>query len=114
MSAVRKLQALGRLPAGTMNKTEAAYEQLLKRRLMAGEIAWYKFEGVKLRLAAATFYTADFFVMAADGQLEVHEVKGVWTDDARVKTKVAAAMYPFRFLGITKGRNSAGWQVEEF
>lgn len=109
-----RIQALGRLPAGTMNKTESAYEQVLKRRLMAGEIAWYKFEGVKLRLAAATFYTADFFVMAADGQLEVHEVKGVWTDDARVKTKVAAAMYPFRFLGISKSRNSAGWQVEEF
>ena len=114
MGAKQRLQALGRLPAGTMNKTESAYEQVLKRRLMAGEIAWYKFEGVKLRLAAATFYTADFFVMAADGQLEVHEVKGVWTDDARVKTKVAAAMYPFRFLGISKSRNSAGWQVEEF
>lgn len=114
MSAVRKLQALGRLPAGTMNKTEAAYEQLLKRRLMAGEIAWYKFEGVKLRLAAATFYTADFFVMAADGQLEVHEVKGVWTDDARVKTKVAAAMYPFKFIGVRRGKSSAGWLFEEF
>lgn len=114
MSSIRSLQALGRLPAGTMNKTEAAYEQLLKRRLMAGEIAWYKFEGVKLRLAAATFYTADFFVMAADGQLEVHEVKGVWTDDARVKTKVAAAMYPFKFIGVRRGKSSAGWLFEEF
>ena len=114
MSSVRALQALGRLPAGTMNKTEAAYEQLLKRRLMAGEIAWYKFEGVKLRLAAATFYTADFFVMAADGQLEVHEVKGVWTDDARVKTKVAAAMYPFKFIGVRRGKSSVGWLFEEF
>lgn len=114
MAQSKALQALGRLPAGTMNKTEAAYEQLLKRRLLAGEIQWYKFEGVKLRLAAATFYTADFFVLAADGQLEVHEVKGVWTDDARVKTKVAAAMYPFRFLGITRGKRAIGWQVEEF
>lgn len=114
MVANRALQALGRLPAGTMNKTETAYEQVLKHRLMAGEIQWYKFEGVKLRLAAATFYTADFFVMAADGMLEVHEVKGVWTDDARVKTKVAAAMYPFRFMGITKSKQSAGWQVEAF
>lgn len=109
-----RIQALGRLPAGTMNKTESAYEQVLKRRLMAGEIAWYKFEGVKLRLAAATFYTADFFVMAADGQLEVHEVKGVWTDDARVKTKVAAAMYPFKFIGVRRGKSSAGWLFEEF
>lgn len=109
-----RIQALGRLPAGTMNKTESAYEQVLKRRLMAGEIAWYKFEGVKLRLAAATFYTADFFVMAADGQLEVHEVKGVWTDDARVKTKVAAAMYPFKFIGVRRGKRSVGWMFEEF
>lgn len=114
MGAKQRLQALGRLPAGTMNKTEAAYEQVLKRRLMAGEIAWYKFEGVKLRLAAATFYTADFFVMAADGQLEVHEVKGVWTDDARVKTKVAAAMYPFKFIGVRRGKSAGGWMFEEF
>jgi len=114
MGAKQRLQALGRLPAGTMNKTEAAYEQVLKRRLMAGEIAWYKFEGVKLRLAAATFYTADFFVMAADGQLEVHEVKGVWTDDARVKTKVAAAMYPFKFIGVRRGKGAICWLFEEF
>jgi hypothetical protein len=114
MAANRALQALGRLPAGTMNKTEAAYEQVLKHRLIAGEIQWYKFEGVKLRLAAATFYTADFFVMAADGLLEVHEVKGVWTDDARVKTKVAAAMYPFKFFGVQRGKRNTGWVLEEF
>ena len=114
MAHLARLQALGRLPVGTMNRTEAAYDLVLKQRLMAGEIQWYRFEGVKLRLADKTFYTADFFVMVADGQLEVHEVKGVWTDDARVKTKVAASMYPFRFLGIRRGKRNAGWEVEEF
>lgn len=112
MHAKRRLQALGRLPAGEMNKTEKAYDLVLKQRQLAGDIHWYRFEAVKLRLAKATFYTADFFVMALDGVLEVHEVKGFWTDDARVKTKVAAAEYPFRFLGVTKGKT--GWQFEEF
>lgn len=114
VAAVSRLQALGRLKVGAMNKTEAAYDLLLKQRLHAGEIQWYCFEGVKLRLADNTFYTADFFVMNAEGLLEVHEVKGHWTDDARVKIKVAAAQYPFRFIALKKSRESAGWQIEEF
>ncbi|WJZ69964.1 DUF1064 domain-containing protein [Vibrio phage PVP-XSN] len=94
--------ALGRMKSGKMNKTEQEYEQQLKWRQRAGEIAWYKFEGVKLRLADSTFYTPDFFVMLSDGTLEVHEVKGHWRDDARVKIKVAADMYPFVFIAATK------------
>jgi len=111
---VSKLQALGRLKQGAMNKTEAAYDLLLKQRLHAGEIQWYRFEGVKLRLADNTFYTADFFVMNSESVLEVHEVKGFWTDDARVKTKVAASMYPFKFFGVLRGKRNTGWLVEEF
>lgn len=114
MTSLRKYQALGRLKAGQMNKTEAEYARLLKQREVAGEVLWFRFEGVKLRLADNTFYTADFFVMNAACELEVHEVKGFWTDDARVKTKVAAAQYPFRFLGITKGKRGSGWEKEEF
>jgi hypothetical protein len=97
---------------GGMNKTEVAYAEHLKLRERAGEIAWYVFEGVKLRLADKTFYTPDFIVMLRDGDIEMHEVKGFWEDDARVKIKVAAAMFPFRFLGIQKDK--AGWKIEEF
>ena len=116
-NSMKRLQALGRLKTGEMNRTEAEYEQLLKIRLQAGEIAWYKFEGIKLRLADNTFYTPDFFVMLANGELEAHEVKGgFWTDDARAKTKIAAAMYPFRIVAMTKKpkREGGGWSVEEF
>lgn len=113
MRAKARLQALGRLKTGAMNKTEAAYEQHLALRQQAGEVLWYRFEGVKLRLADNTFYTADFFVMTAAGLLEAHEVKGFWTDDARVKTKVAADQYPFRFLGVKKAKGG-GWDFEEF
>ena len=99
---------------GKMNQTEAAYARQLEIRQHLNEITGWWFEALKLRLADNTFYTPDFLVQAADGVLELHEVKGVWTDDARVKIKVAAALYPFRFLAIKKGRRNEGWQVEKF
>jgi hypothetical protein len=63
-------------------------------------------------LADNTFYSPDFFVMKSGGQLEVHEVKGFWQDDARVKIKIAAEMYPFQFVAIKKSKGS--WEFEEF
>lgn len=104
--------ALGRLPAGQMNKTEAAYANELELRKRVGEIQWYSFEGIKLRLADNTFYSPDFFLMRADGTLECKEVKGFWQDDARVKIKVAASMFPFRFTAVKKSKQ--GWEEEEF
>lgn len=108
----KRTLALGRMKQGKMNKTEQEYEQQLKWRQRSGEVAWYKFEGIKLRLADSTFYSPDFFVMLSDGTLEVHEVKGHWRDDARVKIKVAAELYPFRFIAVTK--KAGRFQIEEF
>ena len=53
-----------------------------------------------MRLADNTFYTPDFAVLAADCVMECHEVKGWWQDDARAKIKIAADLYPFRFLAL--------------
>ena len=113
VSPVERMQQLGRLGRGKQNKTETAYEtEVLKPQLHVGEILWYRFEAIKLRLADNTFITIDFPVINAAGQLEFREVKGRWTDDARAKTKVAAAQYPFRFLAIQRdGRH--GWRVED-
>lgn len=98
--------------AGEMNKTEAAYAAYLELQKKAGLIADYRFEAVKLRLADKTFYTPDFVVLAPDGTLEMHEVKGFWEEDARVKIKVAAAQFPFRFVAIT--RDKGNWSFESF
>lgn len=108
--------ALGRLKAGAMNKTEAAYERDLKDAVYLGDVAWYRFEGLKLRLADNTFYTPDFAVMLSNGELECHEVKGFWQDDARVKIKVAAEQYPFRFIAVKPLSKKAGggWSREVF
>ena len=107
---------MGRLKVGAMNKTESAYDAHLALQQHAGAIVWRKFEGLKLRLADNTFYTPDFAVMTASGQMELHEVKGYWEDDARVKIKVAAEMYPFRFLAVkvkTK-KDGGGYAIEDF
>lgn len=98
---------------GEMNKTEEAYAAHLALQLAAGEIAWFRFESVKLKLAEKTHLTIDFFVMTAAGDLEAHEVKGFWEEDARVKVKVAAEMYPFRFLAVQRARGG-GWKTEVF
>lgn len=42
-----RIQALGRLKTGQMNKTEEAYAKHLEQRCHAGEVAWFKFEGLK-------------------------------------------------------------------
>lgn len=111
-----KNQALGRLKTGAMNGNESDYSALLERKKAAGEIDWYKFEGIKLRLADNTFYTPDFAVMQSGGMIELHEVKGFWADDARAKIKIAADMYPFKFIAVTKKtkKDGGGWKVEEF
>lgn len=108
--------ALGRLKTGQMNKTEQAYSDRLQLLMRAGDIQWFKFEGMKLRLADNTFYTPDFVVMSADGVIECHEVKGFWMDDARVKIKIAADLYPFRFVAVKAKakKDGGGWAVEEF
>ncbi|QJE03072.1 DUF1064 domain-containing protein [Massilia forsythiae] len=116
MRQQRALQALGRLKVGAMNKTEVAYAATLAARQHAGEVAWFKFEGMKFRLADNTFYTPDFAVMLVDGALEMHEVKGFWQDDARAKIKIAADLYPVRFVAVRvkPKKEGGGWGVEEF
>lgn len=110
--------ALGRLKAGAMNKTESAYERDLRDAQTLGDILWYRFEGLKLRLADNCFLTVDFAVLAKDGVLEMHDIKGaraIYTDDAKVKMKVAAELYPFRFKVIfpRPKREGGGWEVDE-
>lgn len=112
----KRLYALGRLKTGEMNKTERAYANYLETLKQSGEIKDYWFEAVKLRVASnACTYTPDFMVLRADGTLELHEVKGserIFTDDAKVKCKVVADMYPFRLLVAIKSKQ--GWILKEF
>jgi hypothetical protein len=97
-----------------MNKREALYAAFLEGFRLSGDIAAWKFEPFRLKLAPSTFFNIDFEVVLNTGLIELHEVKGHWEDDARVKIKVAATMFPeFKFLAVTWNR-SEGWKFEEF
>lgn len=97
---LQKMQALGRMPGRKMNKTEAAYARLLETQKYMGEILWWAFEPINIRLADNTFYKVDWLVLLADMRIEARETKGFWTDDALVKFKVAANILPFPFKAI--------------
>lgn len=111
--------ALGRLKTGEKNRTEAAYESdVLKPAMIAGDVLWYRFEGIKLRLADNTFLTVDYAVLPASGVLELHDVKGspaIFSEDAKVKMKVAAEAYPFVFKVCfpRPKKDGGGWKIVE-
>ena len=112
----RKLYALGRLKSGVMNRTEAEYSRLLEEKKSSGEVVWWAFEGMTFKLAEGSRYTPDFNVMLPNGQLEMHEVKGRWIDDAKTKIKVAADKFPFQFRAVfaKPKRDGGGFRYEDF
>lgn len=107
-------RVLGRLKQGVMNKTERKYADHLESLKMAGEIQHYAFDSMKFRLADKTFYSPDFIVLKANGELEAHEVKGHWEDDARVKIKVAASIHPIPFIAVKWNEKNHFWDYEYF
>lgn len=110
---VKRVKPIVRVNTAGQNQTELRYElQVLAPMKRAFEIQDYRFEGIKLRLANKTFYTPDYAVFTHE-HVELHEVKGFWQDDARVKIKVAAAQYPwFRFIAVQYKQKR--WVTEEF
>jgi hypothetical protein len=107
--------ALGRMAKGKMNKTEAAYAQILAARKHDGTIQDWKFHAIRVRLADNTFYEPDFLVLAADGQIEIHECKGSFTTQAgQTKVKLCAEVLPwFRVIKVSRQKNGE-WTTQEF
>ena len=110
MAALPRASRLARL-GDRMNKTERAYAELLDVRQRAGQVAAWYFGALTLRLGDDCRYTPEFLVLLPDGTVELHEVKGFFRDDARVKIRAAASSYPFLFRLIRRDR--AGWHNEE-
>lgn len=93
-----------------MNRWERQYAERLEGDRLNGTILSWTYQPLKLRLADLTFYTPDFMVILQDGTLEMHEVKGFMRDDAAVKIKVAAELFPFIFRLATKEK-TLGWVI---
>jgi hypothetical protein len=116
--ARQRFQALGRLPKNRMNKTEAAYAELLEQRRRIGQILDFKFHPMNVRLASHTFYEVDFLVITSDLVLEIHEVKGGYTTEkGGMKIKLCADALPWiRILKVSRlpKKDGGGWKEEEF
>ena len=115
----RQARALDVLdPRGEMNSWERMRAQELEATRAAGHLRSWKFDDVILRLANNTRYRPDFMLVYAEThgiRVVFEEVKGHWRDDARVKIKVAATLYPqfeFRALRRRRKKDGGGWQVE--
>lgn len=116
-----------RLPKGTMNKVEASYQEHLELLKRAGEIFDYRWESIKIKLADNTWFNPDFIVFAQDGTVELHDTKGTkkvtrangdresvpWIEeDAKLKLKVVAELWPFRIYSVFK--TPEGWQQIQY
>lgn len=104
--------ARGRLPKTAMNKLESAYGAYLDVLKHSGEVLWWRFQPLKLRLADGAYFTPDFGVLFTSLAFELHETKGHWREAARVRIKVAAEQFPFKFIAIK--RVASSWEREEF
>ena len=114
--ANKKFYALGRLKSGELNKTESAYKDYLDQLVLAGEVVWYKFEGMTFKLANNLRYTPDFICMKKSGELEAIEVKSWWVGDAKAKIKMASELFPIKFTAVyaKPKKDGGGWSHEDF
>lgn len=101
-----------------MNKTEAAYDRYLKAH---PDVVFHAFEPIKFRLADNTSYCPDFMTMDHGGHLRFIDTKAWWasakkvgvTEDAMVKMKVVAEMYPMFVFLMTWNKDGA-WEERVF
>ena len=107
------------IPESRMNKTEQRFADWLEAEKHLKRILGWRFEPMKFILAQnvkgkrnATTYTPDFLAITKQ-DFVFYEVKGFFRDDALVKIKVAAEMFPwFRWIVVfwKKGQ----WEFKEF
>jgi hypothetical protein len=113
---VEKQAEVRRPTEPAMNKTERLYGEKLDRMKVAGQVKWWAFNQVRLRIATgekAAWYKPDFFVQFADGHFEMHETKGFERQRGLLALKVAAGQFPmFRFVLVKRVKGE--WTHEEF
>lgn len=105
---------LDRLEPAYKSGWEKLYAQHLETLKKAGDVLWYKYEGIRLRLADGALFSPDFAVVTAPlGALELHEVKGQWREAAKVRWKLAKESFPFVFKLVTKPKKNGRFTIAE-
>ena len=92
------------------SKLEASYADYLELQRIGGQIRWWAFEPIKIRLPAKRcWYTVDFLVRTLD-RLEGHEVKGFPREEAMLKLKLAARAASWLPLVLVKRSGKTWWE----
>lgn len=110
-----------RLPAAKkirgMNRTETEFSEQIEARKQIGEVAWWAYEAVTLKLGHDCRYTPDFCIVNVQGWIEFVEVKGPFVrDDSMVKLRVAARTFPwarFKLAQKSSKKDGGGWTVKD-
>jgi hypothetical protein len=98
---------------GQMNRLESRFACILEARRLTGEIRAWHFERDTLALGPEMTFQPDFVVEMPDGTLEYYDVKGFVRDDATVKIKAAAVLYPQHRFYQAKWRGGL-WRTRLF
>lgn len=102
---VIKVEVQANTDEGDLNKLETAFLSVLRSR----NYQWVGIQSMTLKLGFDTRYTPDFIALDQVGHLLAFETKGFFRDDAKVKLKVAARVFPFiEFFLVTKDKS--GWK----
>lgn len=121
------LRARGRRRTpGQMNGTESKYADYLEQRKLAGEIVWYAFECITLKIAPDCRLNVDFMVMLPDGTIEMLDTKGGKKnkrtgertyhaeEDAIIKVRTAAAKFSMFIFAVVFPTPGGGWGRKDF
>jgi hypothetical protein len=117
------LRAKNAHPISEMNKGESLYAQWLELQQRAGDVRCWFFQAMTFKLARDCRYTPDFAVFRGDAQTLV-DVKGrkvkpdgtqtYWAEeDAKIKIKVAATMFPMYRWVIAFPAQNGNWEERE-
>lgn len=104
-----------------MNKTERLYSRHLDHLKQIGHISAYWYEPWKIRIADNCTWTPDFVVINTDGTIEWQDTKSWWAkakkvgieEDALIKMKAAAEMYP-QFKVLATWFKDGVWEQRVF
>lgn len=91
-----------------LNKTEQAFKDYLDSKRCYSVLV----QAITLKIGNGVRFTVDFITIDPDGRMQGWETKGHLRDDANVKIKVAASLYPWiKFHLVT--RKKGEWIIQE-
>jgi hypothetical protein len=93
---------------GRMNRMEE--EHAMINLLLNEDVLDCVFECFRLDIGGGVKYIPDFFRANRDGSYSVDEVKGFMRDDAMIKIKIAAGLYPQFVFRLWTKKTGLGWE----